>query len=170
MKKWVVICTANSDRSLAGQNLMRECLACEIVRQLPYSPACTQFVVHDSASDLSLNFSTFLLDPVIHPSSYTAYYGEPNVTFNCFAFNASNIIWVVNNVSTQYLEVEAQGISTTINHTVPESNLTITSTIGNNNTHLECLAYYGTFSFRVSETVFYVQGKLSNLTDILVYS
>ena len=94
------------------------------------------------------------------------------MTFNCFAFNASNIIWIVNNVSAQDGEVEAQGISTTINHTVPESNLTITSTIANNNTHLECLAFSGIFSFRASETVFYVQGKLSNLTDIpvLVYS
>ena len=82
------------------------------------------------------------------------------MTFRCSSPNASNIVWEVNNVSAQHSEVEAQGISTTINRTVPESNLTITSTIGNNNTHLECLASSGISSFRVSETVF-VQSKLS---------
>ena len=65
-------------------------------------------------------------------------------------------------------EMQTRGITTTINHILHESNFTITSTIGNNNTHIECLSDTS-LNFHVSETIFYVQGQLSNLTDIHVH-
>ena len=111
-------------------------------------------------------FFAFLLVPFITPSSYTAYLDEPNVTFKCVAAsNASDISWEVNDMSAS--EVQDRGISTTINRTqgLHESNLTITSTIGNNNTHIECLVFSGSLHFIVSEAVFRVQGQLFSFTD-----
>ena len=109
-------------------------------------------------------FFAFLLVPFITPSSYTAYLDEPNVTFQCVAAsNASDMSWEVNNMSVS--QVQDRGISTTINRTLHESNLTITSTIGNNNTHIECLVLNDSLHFIVSEAVFRVQGQLSSFTD-----
>ena len=71
--------------------------------------------------------------------------------------------WEVNNMSVS--QVQDRGISTTINRTLHESNLTITSTIGNNNTHIECLVLNDSLHFIVSEAVFRVQGQLSSFTD-----
>ena len=87
--------------------------------------------------------------------------------FRCFDPNASNIIWYVDNISVQNPEVQARGITTTINYTRHESNLTITATIGNSNVRIECLTSSdGIFNFSVSEAVFHVQGQLSSSTDI----
>ena len=66
--------------------------------------------------------------------------------------------------------MQARGITTTINRILHESIFIIASTIGNNNTNIECLASSdASFNFHVGETVFYVQGQLSNLTDIHVH-
>ena len=97
-----------------------------------------------------------------HTAVFAVYLGEPNVTFQCVAAsNAFVISWIVNNMSDS--EVQDQGIATTINRTLQESNLTITSTIENNNTHIECLVFSdGSLHFIVSEAVFHVQGQLSS--------
>ena len=70
-------------------------------------------------------------------------------------------------MSAQHREVQAQGIATTINRTLHESNLTITATIGNSNVHIECLASSDdSLNFIFSKAVFRVQGQLSSFNDI----
>ena len=70
-------------------------------------------------------------------------------------------------MNAQHREVKDRGITTTINRTLHESNLTITTTIRNSNLCIQCLTVSdGSFNFRVSEAVFRVQGQLSSFTDI----
>ena len=70
------------------------------------------------------------------------------------------------------IEMQARGITTTIDGTRHESNLIVTSTLQNNNTHIECLAFHNTsFNFRVDEAVLYVQGQLScSWHDVKIFS
>ena len=107
-------------------------------------------------------FIMFLTVAVLTPLTYTAYLGQPAVRFYCTTVNAHGVAWSVDGLIRHGNELEARGIKTMTNHLLLESNLTISSALENNNTHIRCLAQYLVeHRFITSEEViFYVQGQL----------
>ena len=112
------------------------------------------------------NLLIFLTVPVITPLTYTAYLGQPAVRFNCFTVNARSVAWHIDGLILHGNELKARGIETTTNHTLLESNLTISSTIENNNTHIRCLARHLVEPRFIpsEEVVFFVQGQWPKYT------
>ena len=110
---------------------------------------------------------TILTVAVITPLTYTAYLGQPDVKFHCFAVHARNVAWSIDGLIRHGNELKARGIETTTNHTLLESNLTISSTIENNNTRIRCLARHLVEHRFVpsEEVVFFVQGQQPKHTD-----
>lgn len=88
--------------------------------------------------------------------------------FHCTAVNAREIDWCVDGHFHDDALFRARNITTEINLTARnESNLTISSTIENNNTHIHCLAYSDVENYTTSNvSTFYVQGELANLTVV----
>ena len=109
----------------------------------------------------------FLTVAVITPLTYTAYLGQPPVRFQCTTANARSVVWNINDLILQHDELEAQGIETMTNHALLESNLTISSTVGNNNTRIRCLVrHLVEHRYVASEVVlFHVQGQQPKHTD-----
>ena len=105
---------------------------------------------------------TFLTVAVITPLTYTAYLGQPALRFHCSTAIASSVVWSIDGFILHRNELEARGIEIITNYTLFDSNLTITSTTGNNNTRIRCLArHLVEHRFAASEEViFYVQGQL----------
>ena len=98
---------------------------------------------------------------------YTAYLGQPAVRFHCSATNDRGIAWKIDGFIRHSNELEARGIETKTSHVLHESNLTISSALKNNNTHIQCLArHLVKLQFITSDVaIFYVQGQLAQLTD-----
>ena len=111
----------------------------------------------------------------ITPLNYTAYLGQPDVKFHCSVTNVSRIslVWEIDGYLRPANELAARGIGVVTNHTLHESNLTISSTTENNNTRIRCaiLTRIGNhLDILPSDAViFHVQGQLANLTDSLIY-
>ena len=110
---------------------------------------------------------TFLTVAVITPLTYTAYLGQPPVRFHCSVTNARSLVWNINDFTLQRDELEARGIEAMTNHALLESNLTISSTVENNNSRIRCLArHLVEHRFVASEEVkFHVQGQQPKHTD-----
>ena len=110
---------------------------------------------------------TFLTVAVISPLTYTAYLGQPPVRFHCSVANARSVVWNINDLTLQRNELEARGIETMTNHALLESNLTISSTVENNNSRIRCLVrHLVEHRFVASEEViFHVQGQQPKYTD-----
>ena len=98
---------------------------------------------------------------------YTAYLGQPAVRFHCSAANDRGIAWKIDGFIRHSNELEAQGIETKTSRMFHESNLTISSALKNNNTHIQCLArHLVEHRFITSDVaIFYVQGQFAQLTD-----
>ena len=111
----------------------------------------------------------------ITPLNYTAYLGQPDVKFHCSVTNVSrsSLVWEIDGYLHPANQLAARGIGVVTNYTLRESNLTISSTTENNNTHIRCatLMIIGNhLHFLPSDVViFHVQGQLANLTDSLIY-
>ena len=100
---------------------------------------------------------------LITPLTYTAYLGQPAVSFNCSVANASGVAWSINGDIRQLDWLEAHGIETVTGQNSLESSLIISSTTAlNNNTRILCLARrFGSFTYEESvEATFQVQGQL----------
>ena len=110
---------------------------------------------------------TILTVAVITPLTYTAYLGQPDVRFHCFTVNARSVAWHIDGLILHGNELKARGIETTTNHTLLESNLTISSSVENNNTHIRCLARHQVEPRFIpsEEVVFSVQGQWPKYTD-----
>ena len=106
----------------------------------------------------------FFTAAVITPLTYTAYQGQPPVRFNCTTVNARNIVWCVDGVFQSDVLLD-RGITTEGNSTARnKSSLTISSTDNNNNSSIQCLAFYDTVNHTSSnESTFYVQGELTDI-------
>ena len=98
---------------------------------------------------------------------YTAYLGQPAVRFHCSATNDRGIAWSIDGFIRHSNELEARGIETMTGHMLHESNLTISSALRNNKTHIQCLARHLVKNYFITSDVaiFYVQGQLVQLTD-----
>ena len=109
-----------------------------------------------------MDLFTFLTVAVITPLTYTAYLGESAVRFHCTTANARSVAWSIDGFIRHGNELEARGIKTMTSHTLLKSNLTISSVLENNNTHIQCLAHHLVeHRFIASdEAIFHVQGQL----------
>ena len=110
---------------------------------------------------------TFLTVAVLTPLHYVAYLGEPAVRFHCSAANASDISWRINGrpLGNNIADLNARGISIETDNSLLESNLTISSVVSNNNTHILCVAHH-LVEFRyvpTAEATFQVQGQLPSI-------
>lgn len=113
---------------------------------------------------IALDVTTFFTVAVITPLTYTAYHGQPAVIFHCSTANATEIFWRINGTTRGSDYLAARGIKTIINQTILQSNLTISSTVANNNTSILCRAGREEgLQYKVAasnEATFYVQGQL----------
>ena len=109
----------------------------------------------------------FVTVAVITPLTYTAYLGQPPVRFQCTTANARGVFWNINDLTLHGNELEARGIETMTNHALLDSNLTISSTVENNNTRIRCLVrHLVEHRFVASEEViFHVQGQQPKHTN-----
>ena len=98
---------------------------------------------------------------------YTAYLDQPAVRFHCSATNDRGIAWSIDGFIRHSNELEAQGIEIMTSRMLHESNLTISSALKNNKTHIQCLARHLVKNYFITSDVaiFYVQGQLVQLTD-----
>ena len=90
--------------------------------------------------------------------------------FHCSAANASDISWRINGrpIGNNIADLNARGISVETHNSLLESNLTISSVVSNNNTHILCVAHH-LVEFRyvpTAEATFQVQGQLTNILTI----
>ena len=115
---------------------------------------------------LVTNLLIYLTVVVITPLTYTAYLNQPAVRFHCFTVNAHSVVWHIDGLILHGNELKARGIETTTSRTLLESNLTISSTIENNNTRIRCLARHLVEQRFVpsEEVVFSVQGQWPKYT------
>ena len=90
--------------------------------------------------------------------------------FHCTAANASSVAWSIDGLIRYGNELKVRGIATMTNHVLLESNLTISSALENNNTHLRCLARHHVDHRFISsdEAIFYIQGQLPFTTYQLI--
>jgi len=112
-----------------------------------------------------------ILVAVLTPLHYTAYLGEPAVGFHCSAANASDTSWRINGrpIGNNIADLNARGISVETDNSLLESNLTISSVVSNNNTHILCVAHH-LVEFRyvpTAEATFQVQGQSAKIIYIL---
>ena len=107
-------------------------------------------------------FILFLTVAVITPLTYTAYLGQPAVRFQCTTVHARGVAWSIDGFIRHGNELEARVIKTMTSRTLLKSNLTISSVLENNNTHIHCLAHHLVeHRFITSdEAIFHVQGQL----------
>ena len=116
------------------------------------------FVKHITES-----FASYIVRASIMPLTYTAYLRQPAVRFYCSATGASNIVWIINGLLSNGANTPGVVIKTDIS--ILKSNLTIASTIENNNTRIQCAAQHiGSIQLTASDNAtFHVQGQLSNI-------
>ena len=107
---------------------------------------------------ISIICITILPVAVISPLNYTAYLGQPAVGFHCSVANADSILWSINGT---LLVDHTRGIETVTDLSFLQSNLTISSTIENNNSCIQCVAQRnGNFRLIPSDiATFHVQGQ-----------
>ena len=91
--------------------------------------------------------------------------------FHCSAANASDISWRINGrpIGNNIADLKARGISVETHNSLLESNLTISSVVSNNNTHILCVAHH-LVEFRyvpTAKATFQVQGQSAKIIYIL---
>ena len=91
--------------------------------------------------------------------------------FHCSATNASNTGWRINGrpLGNNIADLNARGITVETDNSLLESNFTISSAVGNNNTHILCVAHH-LVEFRyvpTAEATFQVQGQSAKIIYIL---
>ena len=98
----------------------------------------------------------------ITPLTYTAYLGQPAVSFNCSAANARSVAWSIDGDIRQLDWLGDRGIEIVTGINPLESSLIISSTVVNNNTRIVCLArhFVGFYYEESVEVTFRVQGQL----------
>jgi len=93
------------------------------------------------------------------------------VRFHCSAANASDTSWRINGrpIGNNIADLNVRGISVETDNSLLESNLTISSVVSNNNTHILCVANH-LVEFRyvpTAEATFQVQGQSAKIIYIL---
>ena len=112
---------------------------------------------------------TLLPVAVISPLTYTAYLGQPAVRFHCSVAIADSILWSINGTLLNTEVDHTRGVEIVTNLSLLQSNLTISSTIENNNSLIQCVAQQnGDFRLIPSDSAtFHVQGQLVKHTMMI---